>query len=205
VIGPVAFVAAAIGSLVGTYWLVQVQSVAFDYMSRGARPSWIVARAPSCFVADNALVCHALMTSQSDLAVGATREIKVSWRDLSRGQFEPMSPSGKAPSPTVRTPHAELGTYWTLRSKEPLPFALLIGKADACGLYETVKAHRARVPPPLNDEPRLELSISVDWQRGVGLVPRDDAELYYPGIGFEVEDQSGQLERDLAALCVQAK
>jgi hypothetical protein len=204
-IGPVSFVVAAIGSLVGTYWLVQAQAAALEFMSRGAPPGWIVVRAPTCFVADEVLICQALMMTKSDLAVGAIKALDVSWRDLSRsGQFQPISLTGESPPPTVRTPRTELGTFWALRSKEPLPVALQIGKADACRLHDDLQSYRRRVPPLTDDRrPLLELSISVDWHRGYGLVPRDDAGLSYPRVSFVVEDES--VEQDLEKLCAHSR
>jgi len=201
--GPCTFLAAALSSLVGTYWLLQGQALARELLNRGAPPGWITTYAPTCFVTSDSLVCQALLVSRSNLAIGSVDDLRVSWRDASRsGAFKAIPASG-GPPPAVQTPRAETGTFWNLRANEPLPLSIALSRSDACGMVAAVQDLRRRVPPFGSDAPSLELEVFVTWQSGYGLVARDDAALRKPDVRIYVTDPF--LEQDLQKFCELAR
>lgn len=198
VLGPLGFISSALVALVATYWLVQAQALVADTMNRGEPPGYPQARSPSCFASDDAMVCQALLTARTDLAIGALQRIDIEWRDLTRsGQFKKFLPVSQV---AQLNPRVELGGFWTLRAKEPMPLAFRIAKGDACRLRTEVAAFRQRVMPTEEGQrPRLELLFTIQWRPGYGLVKRDDAALANPRVRFELAGPD--LETAMGDLC----
>jgi hypothetical protein len=183
VVGPLAFVSAAVVAPIATYWLLQVQGLVTRVITEGALgepPSNPSALSPTCYAMDESVVCQVLLSTRSDLALGAIQQVDIEWHDV-RGRSAKVSLRPQASQILQLAPRVEPGGFWILRAKEPLPFAFQIATPDACRLHEQIADFRRRVEPmpglpPLVD---VQVTFTISWRPGFGLVPRKDAAVLY--------------------------
>jgi hypothetical protein len=199
--GPLAFVSSVLIALVATYWLLQAQALGARMVDEGKPPSAPSALAPTCYVMAGSVVCQVLLSARSDLAIGLIRQVDIKWRDLQRsGQSTKISLLQQSSQIVQLTPHAEPGGFWTLRAKEPSPFAFQIPAADACRLHLQIAAFKRRVEPIPGVPPRsLLVQFTIYWQPGFGLLSRKDAGFSPEAWTNEFEDST--FETGLATLC----
>ena len=179
VVAPLVFVSTVLGSLVGTYWLLQAEALVRQAIDR-PRPepfSFLTADSPTCYAIAESVVCQVLLSADSDFAIGGIRQVDLEWRDLTRrGKFTMVSLRPEVSQVVQLAPRTEPGGFWILRAKEPFPFAFQIATADACQLLEQIGDFQRRTPqiPGASAKP-LEFRFTLCWRPGFALVAREDA------------------------------
>lgn len=201
VVAPLAFVASWLIALVGTYWLVQAQAL----IGEALRPKEVAGNphilSPSCDVTQKSLTCQALLTTESDSAIGTLQRVEIDWRDLTRsGQSTTKTFLPSKSQVTQLTPRVDTGVFWILRKADPLPLAFQVSASDTCQLYGDILAERRTLPEiSSRDSSSLELSFSVYWKPGFGLGARKDAAI--PSPNARGDSVTGDLDTMLAAAC----
>jgi hypothetical protein len=198
--GPLAFVGTILIALVATYWLAQIQA-SVRKIGEGKPPRSPEALSPACYVVSQSVVCHVLLSTGSDLAIGIIRQVDIEWRDLTRRGTDTTVSLLQERSQIVQlAPHADFGEFWILRAKEPLPLAFQIATPDACQLYQQIAAFRRRVAPIRgNSLQPLKVRLKIYWQPGFGLVPRQDAGASFTTSTDEFDDRT--FDTGVASLC----
>ena len=143
-VGPLIFVSSVLVALVATYWLLQAQALATGVLGEGERPTAPGALSPTCNVRGESIVCQVLLSARTDLAIGAIRQVDIDWRDLTRrGAYTTVSLWQQASQVQQLAPRVDPGGFWTLRAKEPLPFAFQIATPDACRRDDQISLFQA--------------------------------------------------------------